>query len=166
RSFRGALPVPRSGALTPFGTVSLLTLPGDNDTWSVTFYTASDDKPTRRLREPDAWTRVARAFPLHAHWLDGEPITDTLSISGIVDRYRRFVVDGQPVATGFVAVADASACTNPSAGRGLTVGFKHAVLLRDALRDAGGDPLALVARFDELTEARVAPWVRAQISWD
>lgn len=166
RYFRGAMPVPRSGALTPFGTLSLITLPGDNDTWSVTFFTASDDKPTRRLRESDAWTRVARAFPLHAHWLDGEPITDIISMSGIVDRYRRFVVDGQPVATGFVAVADASACTNPSAGRGLTVGFKHGVLLRDALRETGGDPLALVTRFDELTEARVAPWVRAQISWD
>ncbi len=87
-------------------------------------------------------------------------------MSGIVDRYRRFVVDGHPVATGFVAVADASACTNPSAGRGLTVGFMHGVLLRDALRETGDDPLALVARFDELTEARIAPWVRAQISWD
>jgi 2-polyprenyl-6-methoxyphenol hydroxylase-like FAD-dependent oxidoreductase len=166
RYFRGTMPVPRGAPLTPFGTVSLLTLPGDNDTWSVTFYTASDDKPMRRLREPDAWTRVARAFPLHAHWLDGQPITEIVAMSGIVDRYRRFVVDGRPVATGFVAVADASACTNPSAGRGLTVGLKHGALLRDALREAGDDPLALVARFDELTEARIAPWVRAQISWD
>jgi 2-polyprenyl-6-methoxyphenol hydroxylase-like FAD-dependent oxidoreductase len=166
RFFRGTMPVPRSGALTPFGTVSLLTLPGDNDTWSVTFYAASDDKALRRLREPDAWSKVARAFPMHAHWLDGEPITEIVSMSGIVDRYRRFVVDGRPVATGFVAVADACACTNPSAGRGLTVGFKHGVQLRDALRETGGDPLALAERFDELTEARIAPWVHAQISWD
>jgi 2-polyprenyl-6-methoxyphenol hydroxylase-like FAD-dependent oxidoreductase len=166
RFFRGTIPLPRSGPLTPFGTVSLLTLPGDNDTWSVTFYSASDDKPTRRLREPDVWTRAVRAFPLHAHWLDGEPITEIKTMSGIVDRYRRFVVDGRPVATGFVAVADASACTNPSAGRGLTVGFRHGALLRDALRESNGDPLALVARFDELTEARITPWVRAQIAWD
>src|SRR5262249_47206863 len=44
RYFRGTPPVSRTGPLTPFGTVSLLTLPGDNDTWSVTFYAASDDK--------------------------------------------------------------------------------------------------------------------------
>ena len=55
--------------------------------------------------------------------------TGVLAMSGIVDRYRRFVVDGSPVATGFVALADAWACTNPSAGRGLTVGFLHAALL-------------------------------------
>jgi len=166
RYFRGTLPVPRSAPLTPFGTVSLLTLPGDHSTWSVTFFGASDDKALRRLREPDVWTNALRAFPLHSHWLDGQPITDVTAMSGIVDRYRRFVVDGLPVATGFVAVADASSCTNPSAGRGLTVGFKHALLLRDVLREAGEDPLALVTRFDELTESRISPWYRAQVAQD
>src|SRR5215471_3889553 len=86
RYFRGKIPAPRSVPLTPFGTVSLLTLPGDNDTWSITFFTASDDKAMRRLREPDVWTRVVRAFPLHSHWLDGEPITEIVTMSGIVDR--------------------------------------------------------------------------------
>src|SRR5262249_39954691 len=166
RYFHGAPPLPRTGALTPFGTVSLLTLPGDNSTWSVTIFTASDDKALRRLREPDVWTRVVREFPLHSHWLAGEPLTEIQAMSGIVDRYRRFVVDGLPVATGFVAVADASSCTNPSAGRGLTVGFKHGLLLRDALRETADDPLALVTRFDELTEERIVPWYRAQVAVD
>jgi 2-polyprenyl-6-methoxyphenol hydroxylase-like FAD-dependent oxidoreductase len=165
RYFRGTLPAPRIGPLTPCGTISLLTLPADNDTWSVTIFAASDDKALRRLREPDSWTKVLRAFPLHSHWVEGEPITDVEAMSGIVDRYRRFVVDGAPVATGFVAVADASSCTNPSAGRGLTVGMKQGHLLRDVLRE-GSDPLALVTRFDELTESRITPWYRAQIAAD
>ena len=87
-------------------------------------------------------------------------------MSGIADRYRRFVVDGTPVATGFVAVADAWACTNPSAGRGLTVGFLHALRLRDAVRAHGDDPRALVEDFDRRTEAEIAPWYHAQIAVD
>jgi 2-polyprenyl-6-methoxyphenol hydroxylase-like FAD-dependent oxidoreductase len=101
-----------------------------------------------------------------AHWLDGEPITDVVLMSGIVDRYRRYVDGGWPVATGFVAVADAWACTNPSAGRGLTVGFLHAVQLRDVLRDALNDPRRLIQEFHARTEAEIAPWYRAQIAAD
>ena len=44
----------------------------------------------------------------------------------IEDRYHRFVVDGEPVATGVVAVGDAWACTNPSLGRGATLALVHA----------------------------------------
>ena len=34
--FHGRQPERRAGALTPYGTISILTLPGDNDTWSIT----------------------------------------------------------------------------------------------------------------------------------
>ncbi|HKH69788.1 MAG TPA: hypothetical protein VKA59_00495, partial [Vicinamibacterales bacterium] len=104
--------------------------------------------------------------PLHAHWLDGLPMTPVLPMSGIADRYRRFVVDETPIVTGFVAVADAWACTNPSAGRGLTVGFLQALRLRDSLRASGDNPLALVEEFDRRTEAEMTPWYRAQIAVD
>jgi 2-polyprenyl-6-methoxyphenol hydroxylase-like FAD-dependent oxidoreductase len=144
----------------------VLTLAGDNGTWSVTVFSATGDQPLKQLRDVDTWTRVIAACPLHAHWLDGQPITDILIMAGIIDRYRRFVVDGSPVATGFVALGDAWACTNPSAGRGLTVGFLHAVELRNALREAGDDPRALVERFDARTEESVSPWYHAQIASD
>jgi 2-polyprenyl-6-methoxyphenol hydroxylase-like FAD-dependent oxidoreductase len=166
RFFRGNPPAFRAGPLTSLGTISLLTLPGDNDTWSITVFAASDDKALRRLRDPEIWTRVVRACPLHAHWLEGEPISEVLVMGGIVDRYRRFMAEGRPVATAFVAVADAWACTNPSAGRGLTVGMLHARELRDVLRETAGDPSATAERFDEATERAVAPWYRAQIALD
>lgn len=91
--------------------------------------------------------------------------------SGSCDERHRgpispLLVGGTPVATGFVGVADAWACTNPSAGRGLTVGFLHALRLRDALRAHGDDPDALVEDFDRHTEADVAPWYHAQIVVD
>jgi 2-polyprenyl-6-methoxyphenol hydroxylase-like FAD-dependent oxidoreductase len=166
RYFSGTEPHRRAGTLTPLGSISILTLPGDNGTWSVTLFAATGDQPLKALRHEDAWTKVLRACPLHAHWLDGEPITPVLAMSGVVDRYRRFVVDGAPVVTGFVAVADAWACTNPSAGRGLTVGFLQALRLRDVLRDAGDGPRALVEEFDRRTEAEITPWYDAQIAVD
>ena len=166
RYFRGSEPARVGPVFTVIGTIGILTLPGDNGTWSVTLMTASDDAPLKRLRDAEVWTRVVRACPMQAHWVDGDAITDVLAMSGIVDRCRRFVVDGSPVATGLVAVADAWACTNPSAGRGLTVGLLHAVRLRHALREGGDDPGHLVRRFDALTEDGVAPWYHAQIAAD
>jgi len=152
--------------LTPLGSISLLTLPGDNETWSVTIFVSTGDQPLKNLRHEDRWMKAVRAYPTHAHWLEGRATTPVLAMSGIADRYRRFVVDGTPVATGFVAVADAWACTNPSAGRGLTVGFLHALRLRDTVRLHGDNPRALVEEFDRRTEEEIAPWYHAQIAVD
>src|SRR5262249_49997292 len=80
-------------------------------------------------------------------------------------------VDGVPVATGVVAVGDAWACTNPSLGRGATIGLLHACALRDVLRDVdsgdlSGDPEKLVRRFDEVTAAVVEPLYRTTLWFD
>jgi 2-polyprenyl-6-methoxyphenol hydroxylase-like FAD-dependent oxidoreductase len=166
RYFAGAVPEMIGPPLAPIGSISILRLPGDHDTWSVTIFSATGDQPLKRLRDAAAWTRVIQACPLHAPWLEGESITDVLPMSGVMDRYRSFVVDGRPVATGFFAVADAWACTNPSAGRGLTVGFKHAVQLRDVLRADTSDPYAQAEEFHRRTQSDVAPWFWSQISAD
>jgi len=151
--------------LTAFESMSLLTLPGDDDTWSITIFVESGDQPLKNLRHEHQWSAAIRACPLHAHWIDGDAITDVLPMAGIADRYRRFTVDGTPVATGFVALADAWACTNPSAGRGLTVGALHARLLRDVLRSCS-DQGEIAREFDRRTESEIAPWYHAQIAVD
>lgn len=165
RYFSGGVPEMLGPALARIGSIAILRLPGDHDTRSVTIFTASGDRPLKEIRKAEVWTKVVEACPLHAPWL-GEPISDVLAMSGIMDRYRRFVLDGRPVATGFLAVADAWACTNPSAGRGLTVGFKHALRLRNVLRDATADPYQIALAFDEVTEREVAPWYWAQLAVD
>jgi 2-polyprenyl-6-methoxyphenol hydroxylase-like FAD-dependent oxidoreductase len=167
RYFTGPVPTRIGPVLMPIGTIAVLTLPGDHATWSVTIQAITNDTPLKRLKDVDVWTNVIRACPLHAHWLDGEPMGDVLSMSGVLDRYRRFVVDGAPIVTGFVAIADAWACTNPSAGRGITVGMMHAVRLRDALRQQRDDDWSSFAtQFDAVTEAEVTPWYRAQLAAD
>lgn len=167
RYYRGPeLPAFNGPPVADIGTISLLTVPGDNGTWSVTVWAASSDTALRNLREAGVLEAVFRACPWHGHWVDGEPITDVLVSAGVLDRYRRFVVDDRPVATGVAAVGDAWACTNPSAGRGMTVGLIHALCLRDTVRSAPGDPEGFVRAWDDVTERRVAPYYWSQIEAD
>lgn len=153
-------------ALTPLGTVSMLTLYSDNDTWSVTLYAQSGDAPLKALRHTEAFTRVVGGCPRQAHWLDGTPLGGVVVMAGILDRYRRFVVDGAPVVTGFAALGDAWACTNPSAGRGLSVGLVHAQLLRRTVRGHLDDPARFARVWDEGTERVVTPFYRNQVAAD
>ncbi len=159
-------PAAMAPPVCPVGSFMILTLPGDNATWSVTLWCPTGDRPLKQFRDPEKFTRVVRACPLHAHWLDGEPITDVMPMAGILDQYRRFAVDGEPVATGFAAVGDAWACTNPSAGRGLSVGLIHAQRLRDVVRSSLGNPRAFAQEWDAVTEAELAPYYWNQLAAD
>ena len=153
-------------ALMPLGSISLLTLDGDNDTWSLTMFAMMGDAPLKQLRFNDRFDAVIHACPLQAHWLDGEPITDVLPMAGVLDRYRRFADDRGPVVTGFAAVGDSWACTNPSAGRGLSVGIVHAQQLRRCVAEALDDPVAFAELWDARTEEVVSPFYRNQIASD
>ena len=156
----------RDRLLVPVGSLSILTLPGDNDTWSVTLFGSSGDQPLKQLRHLDRWTAVVAACPQHAHWLDGEPTTGVLPMAGVLDRYRRLVADGRPVATGLAAVGDAWACTNPSLGRGIALGLVHAACLRDVARTQLADPQEFAAAWDATTEAELTPWYRGTLAVD
>lgn len=162
RSFRsadGSLPVSLGGLLHVHDSVSILTLPADHGTWFVGIVASGKDAAARKLRDVDVWTRVVRSYPLCAHWLDGEPMSDVEVMAKIEDRIRRFVVDGAPVVTGYAAVADAWACTNPSLGRGVTIGLYHAVELRDQLRDdPAADPIGWALAWEQRTETELEPW--------
>jgi 2-polyprenyl-6-methoxyphenol hydroxylase-like FAD-dependent oxidoreductase len=152
--------------LTPMGQFSILTLHGDNDTWSITLFTSAKNKGMRALRDATTFHRVVSACSQQAHWLDGEPISPVHVLAGVLDRYRRFAIDSRPVITGFATVGDAWACTNPSAGRGLSVGLLHAQVLRDVVRRNLFEPAALAGDYDAKTELEVAPFYRSQIVAD
>ncbi|HEY8673877.1 MAG TPA: FAD-dependent oxidoreductase [Candidatus Dormibacteraeota bacterium] len=166
RSRDGQVPEVTGPFGVDMGTVRMLTLPGDNNAWTLAVVPMAGDTPFKALRHNDVWTRVVACVPHAAHWLDGEPITDVIAMAGVLDRLCRIVVDGRPVVTGLVPVGDAWACTNPTAGRGISLGLAHAVALRDTVREKAGDPVGLVARFDEVTEATLTPWFRDQYDRD
>jgi 2-polyprenyl-6-methoxyphenol hydroxylase-like FAD-dependent oxidoreductase len=162
----GSVPEFRAGPLTAFESFSLLTIPADNATWSITFYMHAGDRPLKALRFAHHWPAVLAACPRHAHWLDGEPISDVLPMGGVTDRYRRLAPGGRAVATGVAAIADAWACTNPSGGRGIALGLVHARVLRDVVREHVHDPRAFAAAWDEATERELTPWYRAGVAED
>jgi 2-polyprenyl-6-methoxyphenol hydroxylase-like FAD-dependent oxidoreductase len=166
RSRANGLPPFRSAPLTPLGSFTILILPSDNDTWSVTLYTAAGDRPLKRLREAEAWEAVVAACPAHSQWLDGEPITGVLPMGGIVDRYRRLVADGRPAVTGVALLADAWACVNPSSGRGMSLGILHAQHLRDLVREEIEDPAQFALGWDACTETHLMPWYRDTVNED
>ena len=85
---------------------------------------------------------------------------------GGVDRHREFVIDGVPCATGLLSVGDASSCTNPSLGRGMTLGLMHVALARACVAEHLDDPTALALAFHECTEAELRPYHDATVATD
>jgi flavin-dependent dehydrogenase len=166
RSRDGSVPEFRGPLGTALGTILTLTVPADNGTWTVAIAAMAGDQPLKALRHNDVWERAARSIPHVAHWLDGAPLCDVTPMAGVLDRHRRIVVAGQPVVTGLLPVGDAWACTNPTAGRGITLGLAHAIALRDTLRDSPEDPARLAEAFDQVTEETLTPWYRDQIDRD
>jgi 2-polyprenyl-6-methoxyphenol hydroxylase-like FAD-dependent oxidoreductase len=166
RSTDGSTPQLYGPALSPLGTFSILTIPSDNDTWSVTVYVSSGDQALKRMRDAEKWTSVIRACPLQAHWLEGEPISDVLAMGGVVDRCRRPSADGHPLLTGIALLGDSCACTNPSLGRGMTLGLLHAQCLRETVSAHLEDPLDFAEAWDAVTEARLMPWYWETVAED
>jgi 2-polyprenyl-6-methoxyphenol hydroxylase-like FAD-dependent oxidoreductase len=114
----------------------------------------------KALRDPARWTALVRACPRHAHWLDGEAVTPVMPMGGVVDRVRS-AGDGPPP-RGLVTLGDAWACTNPSMGRGMSLGLKHAALLRRVARES--DDVA--ADFAPATDAELRPWYDSTVLID
>lgn len=153
---RDTFPQPYTMSLFRAGSISLLTVPGDNDTWGVTIFATTADRAMRAVRDPKVFEKVIRAHPLHAGWVEGEPITEVEVMAGVSDRERSIFVDGSPVATGVLPVADAWACTNPSLGRGITMGLMQTVDTLPGIRTHLDDPLQMAHEWQGATEARVA----------
>ena len=144
---------------------------GDNRTFSITYAIESHDEELRRaLATADGFETVARSLVAIEPWrADGvaEPITDVHVMAGLRNRYRPLVdADGAPLVHGFVAVGDASVCTNPLYGRGCSLAFVHAFGLADALREHGADTDSCARGFAAFTERELVPWFRSAVLQD
>jgi 2-polyprenyl-6-methoxyphenol hydroxylase-like FAD-dependent oxidoreductase len=151
--------------LAMLGSAAVIALPADNDTWMVGVITSSKDKALYTLTDADAWHGVVAATPDVAPYLDGDPITPIETMMAIPDRYRRFVVDGQPVVTGIAPIGDAWAATNPMRGRGISMGFMQAEIVVNNVGQLD-DPVAFTLAVDAQTEAEVTPYYHATVQLD
>jgi flavin-dependent dehydrogenase len=142
---------------------------GDNDTFSITLAVSTDDDALRTvLDDSDVFDSVARSLTATAPYLDGraEPITDVHKMAGLLNRWRDYVPDGQPVALGVHVIGDARLCTNPLYGRGCTTSYWHAHLLAEAVAAHPGDARGQAVTLDASTRTHLYPWYQASVRAD
>lgn len=143
---------------------------GDNRTFSVTLATPTDDQELRKkLANADVFDSCARQLVATAPWLDGraDPITESVHVmAGLVNLWRPYVVDGRPVATGFIPIGDAVLCTNPLYGRGCATAFWGAHLMVEAIDAHPDDVESMLLAYDAALRAEIHPWYRASVEQD
>lgn len=167
---------PRSGPIGgDLGYVKYGIFVGDNNTFSVTLATPTDDDELRqRLNDPDTFDEAARNLVATAPWMDGraEPLSDGVHVmAGLLNRFRQYVIDDQPLVLGMLPVGDAVICTNPLYGRGCSIGYWGAHLMSDVLRAHDGDwnddaLLNMAVGYDAAIRREIFPWYAAGVQQD
>lgn len=151
------------------GYLKYAVFPGDNGTLSITYGVHADDAEMRGVLRPGPFTDTAALLPAVRPWMEPgrtQPISDVEVMAGLVNRRRRFVVDGLPLATGVFAVGDSSVCTNPLYGRGCSLAMVHAELLGDVVSGGLDDPVAAAVAFADATRVAIEPWYEAAVAQD
>lgn len=134
------------------GTLSALVVrPRDDDGWSALWSTAGYEAAVARIPNLAPWTDPERF----------EPITDVMRGGTLLNSYRG---QGSPPAGVFFA-GDAVSTTNPSAGRGVSLGLLQAAALLDLLQEHS-DARDVSTAFDAWCDERVRPWYEDHVATD
>ena len=151
------------------GYIACFLAPADNGTFSVTFGTFGHDPAFSQLRHLENFQAAVGSIPPVAAWVAPDvalPMEDRIRRLGkLPNSRRRFVIEGQPVAAGVVAVGDAAVCTNPRFGRGIALALVQAAALADLL-ESHEEPAALMRAFDEVTSRELQPWYHDAVAGD
>lgn len=135
--------------------------PADHGTLSVTLAVRPDDEELRAIGKGAAFDAAARLHPFVGPWFEPgvlEPLTDVLIWPGLENRYRRFAVDGRPVAVGLAPVGDSVCITNPTFTRGISLALRHGFAVAEAIARNGAADLSLALSIDELGMRLLRPW--------
>ncbi|MGW0232190.1 NAD(P)/FAD-dependent oxidoreductase [Actinopolymorpha singaporensis] len=137
----------------------------DHDTVGLCLVPPAEDRAFKAVRDPAAFTAVARTVPQAAAWLDVmDPETDVYPMGDLHNTLRRLVVDGTPVASGILAVGDSLCTTNPTFARGIAFALQEVIHLAGAVGEYPVEELTKV--MDELTSTRIEPWFADQAAID
>jgi 2-polyprenyl-6-methoxyphenol hydroxylase-like FAD-dependent oxidoreductase len=133
-----------------------IVFPQDAGTLSALIVRASSDSELSMLWQGPCFEAAAALIPNLAPWTDPErfePITDVMRGGTLTNSYRG---QGSPPA-GLYFIGDAVCTTNPSAGRGITLGFMQVAALLRALEEHGNSKDASGAFEAECLDT-VKPW--------
>ncbi|KQY51668.1 MULTISPECIES: FAD-dependent oxidoreductase [unclassified Nocardioides] len=146
--------------------ISLLFL-GDNDTGMLAMSTHGKDPLLKRLRHDAAFSAVMAAMPGFEEWAVAlDPIGSVFCLGALDNRMRFLVRDGRPVVRGLHQVGDALCMTNPTRGRGLSMGLAAAGALCDLLGDESLDPDDLALAYDAWQQRVLAIYYRETAASD
>lgn len=137
---------------------------GDNRTFSISVGVLPEDAELKGLRHEAAFTAAVRATPMLAGWVargNSEPISPVYAMGGLDNSIKESMV-----VPGFVALGDAVCTTNPSYGRGVSLGLSHAYLLADHLAEHGSVDAEFATEFARRTQALVRPWYEEALAND
>ena len=150
----------KDGAGGDLGYVAFAGFYGDNRSFSITIGVPTGDREMMALRDEAAWEAAIRTLTPLAPWTAeglADPITGVESMANLRNRIRRFVIDGEPVATGVVVIGDALQGTNPWYGKGCALAGIAAQGLSDALIEHGRDRVALAHAMDTVVRTQLEP---------
>ncbi len=175
RFLPGATEPPRSVHPTAadFNWVKYAVFPADDRTFSITLAVPLAVPRLKVLSKVEAFDAMVQSIPGLVDWVApdvAEPIGDphhpVQAMGGLINRLRRFVVNGVPLATGLFVLGDAAYCTNPLYGRGCAQAFLHADLLGQALDAHPNDLTASALALDRSARAEIEPFYRASVIAD
>jgi 2-polyprenyl-6-methoxyphenol hydroxylase-like FAD-dependent oxidoreductase len=142
---------------------------GDSRVFSITLAASPTDDAMRRVLRQPGFDAAVSAIPMAAAWTSpaiAEPVSEVHGMANLKNTRRWLVEDGEPLATGFVAVGDALIHTNPIVGRGCSLAWTSAFDLADCLDAHGDDPRALALAYHDRVERNVVPWYEMQLAQD
>ncbi|WP_230681112.1 NAD(P)/FAD-dependent oxidoreductase [Paracidovorax cattleyae] len=144
--------------------------PADNGYLSVTLMVPQGDALQHALLDEAAFTAAAGLHPGMSPWLEPGvcvPLSPVLRWPGCENHYRRYVVDGRPVALGVIGAGDAVCATNPTYTRGMSLAARHAFAVADMVCAQGtGDLYRLAMGADAIGEAVLRPWFEDSVAQD
>lgn len=139
--------------------VQLLFL-GDNETAMLATAVHGRDPMLKCLHREEAFMALMAANTDFAGWASVlEPRSPVFAMGAFANRMRRLVTSGRPLVRGLHQVGDALAMTNPTRGRGISMGLAAAGVLHDLVTEhPGPDERALA--FDEWCSDVLAVYYR------
>jgi 2-polyprenyl-6-methoxyphenol hydroxylase-like FAD-dependent oxidoreductase len=132
--------------------MQVIGFPGDKGAFGLCLAPRAGDAELRVLRHNWAWEAAASAVPSLPAWIDpstASPITDVDVMTGHRNIRRHYLVDGEPVVLGLLAVGDSLCTTNPTYGWGASMALTYAFAAVEVLAAHQGDPRGTALAYEE-----------------
>lgn len=142
----------------PLDGVNLISFTGDHGTFGLAAFASPDRDEWKVLRHDWAWDAFFGSVPRFQQWASPDiavPLTGVEFMGGHQNVLRHYVVDGEPLVHGLLAVGDSLCTTNPAYGWGASMALTYAFAAVEAAEAHAADPEAMALAYHDVvsTEA-------------